>query len=216
MQKSGINNHDGSERSLTLPDRGWPPFPAVTFKEIIMSKLKVRNNKVLVCDVTWEGVVVAVNGKNRHITWADLRAAAAQEDNELRKVYSDILSVAKGIASRRKAVEIWLEGSGTAPYEARMCDMAGEHVPGRLVSAAWGAERGFYMEDAVEDAHEAEATLRQRGYEVICNVRGYRPRLLLREKRENEAAQRRWQADENRRKRRQQEDYLDACLKKDA
>jgi hypothetical protein len=72
----------------------------------------VETTRALVVAVGPEGATVAYNGRNVPVSWAELRAAARQDDPELRRVYGALLAEAERRASYGPVI-VSVEDDGT-------------------------------------------------------------------------------------------------------
>ena len=117
------------------------------------------------------GVCVVIDGQEQWITFASLQAAAKQDDMELAATYTSVLDDAKRMAALEKHITIRIVNDTytTHGHEARMYDMAGEYVSGRLVGV-WFGEAGTHAQ-AMQQAAEAKEKLGKRGYSVEINAR---------------------------------------------
>lgn len=130
-----------------------------------------ETNSLVVVGIDWDGATVAVNGGNRRIGWADLRAAARQDDADLRAVYAGVLAEAEQMARGRRAIRVAARNisghdsdAGALTWAATLHYMSGEMATCRTVAADWGqtGSHGY----AARDAEEARRALAARGYEV--------------------------------------------------
>lgn len=131
----------------------------------------MKTNELVVVGINWDAITVAVNGENKRLTWAELRAAATQDDSDLRTVYAGVLDEAKQIAKGKKAVRVEAKNlnghvtdTAALTWAAVLSDMAGEHVSSRVVAADWG-QTGSYSQ-ATKEVDEAGKALAKKGYEV--------------------------------------------------
>lgn len=104
-----------------------------------MNMNPIRTNEIMVMAVDQQGVLVAVNGTNKPITWAQLREAASQPNKAGAVAYSRILAMAEEMAATgpvkievcRDSTNVWwvcritaLYGGGPADY-GRAADEGG-------------------------------------------------------------------------------------------
>jgi hypothetical protein len=112
-----------------------------------------QTNNIVVIGANRAGATVAVNGENKCIGWTDLREASHQYDDELRRVYQQILHQAEAMVAggpvvvevRKNSTNVMWEcvvysaiSSGTASY-TRRCDEGMEH-PQQWLAAVEAAD----------------------------------------------------------------------------
>lgn len=102
-----------------------------------MTMKTIETNALLVLSVDSAGAIVAANGRNTMIDWDTLRRAVQQEDAELRRAYSALLTAAEDMAADGP-VEVSVEQDSTNVW----------WVAG--VTAAWGGGYANYHRRADE------------------------------------------------------------------